>query len=527
LPDSTGGMPARDAVITTSPQRAPLAERLVLAGLGAALLALAASFTLRYAPYAWQALGYPYSLDYGEGIVWQQALLIPGPRMYGPIDAYPFIVFHYPPLYHLAVRGLGQMGVDLVLAGRLISLVATLAIAVLAFLVVARAARPSIGRLAYLAGAIGALAVFTCMPMFRWSVLMRVDMLAIALSFLGLYATLRAQDRPSLVYAAGLAFLLALYTKQTSLPAPFAALCVMAIVHPRTALRAGAAAIALGLAGFTAFTWYTDGGFARHLVLYNVNRFELAGGLDFGWRVVRGHALYGLVVALFVPLAWRALIADLGPGDRLRALRSRLRSDPWALALALVTVYLAATTATLVAVAKVGASYNYFLEWLCACCVLVGMAAAGALRASVAPRRVASSTARLAIAIGLPALLVAQATFNPTRWLLPPDPAERPRLAALLERIRAAPQPVLSEDMTLLLRAGKEVPIEPAIFTELSHKGVWDPRRLIELIAAHRFAFVVCEEPFNDQRWTPEMRRAIESAYPNREDFPPYSLRSR
>jgi len=36
-----------------------------------------------------QSIQYPYGLEYGEGIVWQQALLIPGPRMYGDI-----ITFH-------------------------------------------------------------------------------------------------------------------------------------------------------------------------------------------------------------------------------------------------------------------------------------------------------------------------------------------------------------------------------------------------------------------------------------------------
>jgi hypothetical protein len=27
------------------------------------------------------AIRYPFGIDYGEGIVWQQAMLIPGPRM--------------------------------------------------------------------------------------------------------------------------------------------------------------------------------------------------------------------------------------------------------------------------------------------------------------------------------------------------------------------------------------------------------------------------------------------------------------
>jgi hypothetical protein len=35
----------------------------------------------------------------------------PGPRMHGPIDHLPFIVFHYPPAYHLASRAVMALGV--------------------------------------------------------------------------------------------------------------------------------------------------------------------------------------------------------------------------------------------------------------------------------------------------------------------------------------------------------------------------------------------------------------------------------
>src|SRR6201987_479797 len=75
-------------------------------------------------------LAYPFGIDYGEGIVWQQALLIPGPRMYGPIDRLPFIVFHYPPVYHLVSRPVMAFGVDPLAAGRMVSVASTAVIAI-------------------------------------------------------------------------------------------------------------------------------------------------------------------------------------------------------------------------------------------------------------------------------------------------------------------------------------------------------------------------------------------------------------
>ena len=66
-----------------------------------------------YLGYATHAVGFPFELDYGEGIVWQQVLLIPGSRMYGDITQFPYIVFHYPPLYHAVSLALSKLTGDL------------------------------------------------------------------------------------------------------------------------------------------------------------------------------------------------------------------------------------------------------------------------------------------------------------------------------------------------------------------------------------------------------------------------------
>ena len=88
------------------------AARCVLAAHGAVLLALVAHCAA-YLSYALAAIRYPFALDYGEGIVWQQALLIPGEHMYGDITRFPFLVFHYPPVYHLVTRAAAVLNGDM------------------------------------------------------------------------------------------------------------------------------------------------------------------------------------------------------------------------------------------------------------------------------------------------------------------------------------------------------------------------------------------------------------------------------
>jgi hypothetical protein len=138
-------------------------------------------------------LAYPFGVDYGEGIVWQQALLIPGPRMYGSIDHLPF-VFHYPPVYHLASRAVMAFGVDPLAAGRIVSLAATAVIAIsIAWLVAAELAG-RVGRSAVLIGALtGALLPLSLGPVETWFDRMRVDMLAVALAFVGIAFVVRSE----------------------------------------------------------------------------------------------------------------------------------------------------------------------------------------------------------------------------------------------------------------------------------------------------------------------------------------------
>jgi hypothetical protein len=92
----------------------------------------------------------------------------------------------------------------------------------------------------------------------------------------------------------------------------------------------------------------------------------------------------------------------------------------------------------------------------------------------------------------------------------------------LVGEIAARDRPVVSQDMVLLLRAGRGVPIDPFLFRELARTGTWDQRRFLDLIDARVFAFVVSDH--DPPLFTPEVLAAIHRAYPRVETRWPYII---
>jgi hypothetical protein len=72
----------------------------------------------------------------------------------------------------------------------------------------------------------------------------------------------------------------------------------------------------------------------------------------------------------------------------------------------------------------------------------------------------------------------------------------------LVNLIRENPKPSLSQDMVLLLRAGHAIPIEPAIFVDLTATGIWDQRPFLKLIQNHTFDSLYCETKSSRKRRT-------------------------
>jgi hypothetical protein len=490
-------------------------------------MALAYGFAA-YLLNAGKAVRFAHELDYGEGIVWQQMRMIVSGSGYSTIDGFPAIVFHYPPVYHVLAAATAQLtGLDELAAGRLLSVSATLFAAAVAALIVAHAVRLDASRKAsQICGALAALMLFSLQPLTFWSVLMRVDMVALALSLLGLYFGLRSLTAHRQVYLAALCFVAAVYTKQTTIAAPAAVFATLLWLQPRTGVAGIACVLSLGLTGLAGLQWLTDGGFLRHILLYNLNRFE-------------AHRLLAIVQTAGIHIAYIGAAA-LGALWHHRG-RSTYRTGNAGLrpfgqsglagstdaALLMLRAYLLFVSLMLLTIAKSGSNINYLIEWLCALVLLAAVAMRGAAM-------IATSAVRNSPAAGLKALLPLAIVLQMMAMPASSDHDDlmraerRGELARLSAMIRASARPVISDDMVILIRSGQRVLWEPAIFAELASGGVWDERVFVERIRASAFGFFVTVNTRGDRRfdsrYNPAVANAIDASYPNKRVLAGYTL---
>ncbi|HEY6868398.1 MAG TPA: hypothetical protein VI199_01460, partial [Novosphingobium sp.] len=158
---------------------------------------------------------------------------------------------------------------------------------------------------------------------------------------------------------------------------------------------------------------------------------------------------------------------------------------------------------------------NYFLEWTVLVAIGCGLAVGDFIaRGPVAAKGWARGRMAAPWLVAIQtlagwALIEADFGKRAAQW------ADYDRIA---QAMRAAPGPIISDDMVLLLRAGKTVVMEPAIFAELSAHRVLDDRPMLARLRDHRFSMVVTEgwpgDPVVDSRYSPAMARVMTSAYP-------------
>jgi hypothetical protein len=328
------------------------------------------------------------------------------------------------------------------------------------------------------------------------------------------------------MYGAALLFVCAVYTKQSMIAAPAACFGALLLLRPATALRGIATAVVIGAAVLGILSWVTEGGFFRHLFLYNLNRFDVRQLLPL-LTLFSAHALY-FAVAL---LGNRERIGQLAAALKVKGapLRARIAGVPGGEPYVILLFYLGTTLLMLPLIAKSGSNANYLIEFICVVSLFVGLSVKEAARLVLHGSAVARPMRLLSLV--LVAALVAQV------WLLPTDRFDKisPRpdqaeFAALARLIHQADRPVLSDDMVLVLRAGKDVLWEPAIFAELSAKGLVDERAFVRRIEARQFAFLVTfggpGAPEFDARYNPAVTAAILRAYPHQRRIAGFLVRT-
>lgn len=469
---------------------------------GALLLTLLLLVPLvRLAPLAWRtldrgllALNLPQlQLDNEEGALLFQALeLRAGRSIYRPLTSPPWFVGTYPPLYLAANALLTDPSNPDLRSGRLIGFVSAGGIAALLGLIAAlRTRNPAASLLAPLLF----LATFEA---YNWIAYYRVDLPAIFLSLSGLALVATAPERRGARAASIVLFLLALYTKQTTVAAPAAATVALLLRDRRLGLRYGAWLAGAGLAVFLLLSALTRGQFAIHTVLYNMNTWHLE---DLGRWARHAGRLYCWLLAAFLLTALAAV--------RIAGMR-RILEDP-------VWLYAAFALLTTPTIAKAGTAENYLLEPLAAV-ALVTCDGLGRLL-----RHWASGGGLIGLPAAAAAVLLTLHGFHLSspRWtaaLFSRRPASADLAAAseITRRLRAEPGETWSEPALYDLRAGRPLVFQPFIMSELARQGRWNPEPFTADLRQGRWSLIVTTRDITappDQVYAPAILDAMRAGY--------------
>ncbi|CAG5018011.1 hypothetical protein DYBT9275_05894 [Dyadobacter sp. CECT 9275] len=448
--------------------------------------------------------------DYGEGhTLWMSQQITNLTIAYRPLDGLPYVIFPYPPLYLIASK-IVSLGIgDLLLSGRIVSLVSTCGLAALIGLLVFQSIPRSFSRLWRLAsGGLATSLVFSTASVIGWASLMRVDMLGIMLMYAGLAVYIRSGKKRSGQYFSAILFVMAVFTKQTLLSAPLACLIFGLFAYPRTTIRVYSFALLLGLAGLCICYWLTNGGFLKNILNYNLN--------PFSWEIV--FAQFSSHLRLNISLKLLLSLTSLAALYNAKSIRRNgwkqfillKSSKPYSRAILIGTINAALAGLLAISIGKMGSIYNFFLAWDVSLCLLATLYLFRLLATWHAdhPRKKGYRLILLSSLILL---------FVPSRWVISTVTEDFSRQikeeAQLVHLIRAAPGPILSDNMLLLTKAGRKIEAEPATLSFLTMANGWDERPYLRLFESSYFSLIVTTPLMHAARYSPAVVSSIEKNY--------------
>jgi len=435
-----------------------------------ALLALALIIRASYYVYmVFPVLVWPHEAVGGEAtMLYESALIQHDPlgglrALYGPQPADAFIAGNYPPIY-LIFWALNP-GPSSFITGRALSLLWGIIAAIAGGVAVFGALRGhATTQQRIVAGALGGAAFICTVPVFQQISIAKPDMTALGLAAVGLALFENARGRRGIVLA-GLFFGLALLTKQSIGFALAAAFVASLRRGPKEALTLFLTTGIVGALGVGFLYLLAGPAVFDHLIIYNLRP----------WRQDRFESLN----TKFLTLTWLLIVPALAYAawGIVRRGRSSLTYYP---IIALLVLY---------TVGSEGGGRNYFIEL----CLAAGLGAALALLT------LALARPRWTLTLGTVAfLLVAIYAFRTYTVLvagayapIPPVMVggERNRVLALTD---AAPDPILSDDVSYLAMRGRPAVIDDGFLSEhVRTMGLWNTDGIVAAIRAQRYPLVL------------------------------------
>ena len=419
--------------------------------------------------HAYQAIAFPYQLDYGEGPILEIALRVAhGEPLYPPINQPPYVIASYEPVYYLlSALGVWIWGPNYWF-GRLVSLVSALAIAACVGLIVWR--RSGHRFASWLAAGL-----ILAMPHFLvWSALMRIDMLALALSVGAFYLFTRGRWK-----AGTLLFALGVFTRRTQVSAMVPAFLDYRDQKGwRPAARALVVQVGLVAALMAGGVLVTRGGMFHQLFLHTASSLGKAWSWQQLWSLlwVPGNpSPMKLWPVYFVITAVGAIYCLAARGQRL------------------LFIYFAAACVIFLTGGRIGSAHNYLMEP-----TAVGAMMFGVMWAELSRRPGWTRPAVMALG-GAIALQMLWTDLHLPYTISLAQPRVDPRASQyVIDRIKEAHGPVLCEDVGLTLQAGKEPPLMPFEFAQMARRGVLDPTPVFRKVREGGYALIVLRfDPFD------------------------------
>ncbi len=437
--------------------------------------------------YQLLAIGYPYSMDYGEAPLVDQAMrLASGQNIYrADISQSPYTISNYPPLYiailAVSVKLFGPAASFFV--GRIVSALAAWAASICLALIVYGQTRD---RFAALSTGL----IFLAFPfVVFWSPLLRIDMVALAFSLAGLCLLVRGDISSRRLVAVSILLVAAIYTRQSyALAAPLAAFVWLLSQNWRQALRFALLVGGSTLVLFIVFNTLTQGGFYFNIVTANVNEFKLD-QLLYNWDRFRNAALALLWIgafSFFLIRRWNPL---------------------WTLA----APYLIGAVLSAATIGKIGSNVNYLLEL----CAALSLAAGVVIAWSRKYLRIHTLRVALIILLALALGQMTHVMLNDYTTELRDRQAAATELSKLAAFVAETPGPILADEyMGMLTLLGRPLVLQPFEVTQLAWAGNWDQTPLLNSINNKEFsAIIIFDKPWAKERWTEEMFNAINHSY--------------
>lgn len=442
-----------------------------------------------FARHAVMAISFPYSLEYGEGPILDQILrLASAENIYrNTITMPPYTITSAPPLFMLLQVPFFRVFGPAFWYGRGISVISLVIAATFLSLALYQLTGDR------LASLISGLLIFTIPYFWNWSVLDRVDTLALGLSWAGLWAIIRWPDQRRGLVASIILFTAALSTQQTNaLVAPITALVwLLQSRRTRRAVELFAGVGGSSVAIFLAINGLTQGGFFLNLVTYNPNLWNYPQVAGKFFEILLNSFIFGLFALIFFL------------GERLDT-----PTRTWPLALP----YLVIATLVTLLVGKAGSNDGYMYEMSAAFCLATGAALAWLKNHWI------KAAALLLIAMQVNSFF----TWTTEQYLpeFEEKIANRPEIAQLASLVRQANGPILADEYNgLLPLTGKQLYYQPFEFAQLARAGLWDPAPLMSELAQRKFTALLIYFPRNfnitRSRWPENLYSAIWDTYTN------------